>query len=214
MKNLVLPAIVLAIVFSVSSCAYQNKQQRGTAVGAGVGAAAGAALGQAIGGNHQSTLWGAAIGAVVGGLAGNQIGGYMDRQEEALRQALAESESASIRREHDVLVATFKSDIFFKFDSAALLPGAFQEIDRVATVFNRFPQTTIRIEGHTDTTGTENYNQQLSEKRAKSVSDALVRQYVDSRRITTIGLGETQPISSDHAMNRRVKIVIEPIQQG
>jgi outer membrane protein OmpA-like peptidoglycan-associated protein len=206
--------IFLGITLITASCATQTKQQKGTAVGAGVGAAAGAALGQAIGRNTESTLIGAAIGAAVGGLAGNQIGAYMDRQERDLRNAVATSEAASVQRDQDVLTATFKSDVFFNVDSATLLPGAQPELDRVAGILNQYPQTTIRVEGHTDATGPEDYNQKLSEKRARAVADALVQRNVSPQRITTVGFGESEPISSEHAMNRRVNIVITPIRQG
>lgn len=157
-KNKMLIVVCGTFLF-LSSCANQTKQQKGTAVGVGVGTIAGAALGQAIGRDRQATLWGAAIGAAVGGIAGNQIGAYMDRQEQELRNAIAASaastaaaEQASVQREADVLTATFKSDVFFKVDSAVLLPGALVEMDRVADVLNRYPQTTIRVEGHTDAT--------------------------------------------------------------
>lgn len=213
MKKSIL-VIIVALSLALVSCASQTKQQKGTAVGAAVGAAAGAALGQVIGGDTEATLLGAAIGGAVGGLAGNQIGAYMDRQEQELRAALAASEAASIRREQDILTATFKSDVFFNFDSAILLPGAQAEMSRVADVLNRYPQTMIRVEGHTDTTGPEAYNQSLSEKRAQSVADGLAQRNVNPRRISTIGYGESQPISSDPATNRRVRIVIIPIQQG
>jgi outer membrane protein OmpA-like peptidoglycan-associated protein len=214
MKKITLAIILFGFVVSLTSCAYQNKQQKGTAVGAGVGAAAGAVIGQAIGRDTESTLLGAAIGAAVGGLAGNQIGAYMDRQEQALRDALAASEAASIQRNQDVLTATFKSDVYFKFDSATLLPGGQREMDRVASVLNQYPQTTIRVEGHTDATGTEEYNLQLSERRARAVADALVQRNVYPERISTVGFGESQLISSDPATNRRVNIVIEPIRRG
>ncbi|MFH0729650.1 MAG: OmpA family protein [Pseudomonadota bacterium] len=225
MQKIKMIILVCCIFFVLASCATQTKQQKGTAVGVGVGALAGAALGQAIGRDRQATLWGAAIGAAVGGIAGNQIGAYMDRQEQELRNALeasaassaasaAAAENASIQREADVLTATFKSDVFFKVDSAVLLPGALAEMDRVAGVLNRYPQTTIRVEGHTDATGREDHNLVLSEMRAKAVADALYQRNVSPDRISTIGYGETQPISSDNAMNRRVNIVITPIRQG
>jgi outer membrane protein OmpA-like peptidoglycan-associated protein len=212
---------VLSMTMGLVSCAMDTKQQQGTAIGAGVGAIAGAALGQAIGRDTKGTVLGAAIGAAVGGLAGNQIGAYMDRQEQELRNAIAAAnastaaaEAASVEREADVLTATFKSDVFFGSGSAVLFPGAHPELDRVANVLNRYPQTMIRIEGHTDTTGRADHNQVLSEKRAKAVADALYQRNVSPERISTIGYGESQPISSDHAMNRRVSIVITPIRQG
>jgi outer membrane protein OmpA-like peptidoglycan-associated protein len=200
------------MVFVLGACAYQNKQQKGTAVGALIGAAAGAIVGQASGHDTESTLKGAAIGAAVGGLAGNQIGAYMDRQEAALRNAMAASQAASIQREQNILTATFKGDVFFEYDSATILSGGYADIANLANVLNQYPNTTIRVEGHTDTQGSEEYNQKLSERRAQAVSTALIQQGVMQSRITTIGYGESQPISSDHAMNRRVKVVIEPVQ--
>ena len=196
------------------ACAASTNQERHTGTGAAVGAGVGAILGQAIGQDTEGTLIGAGIGAVLGGIAGNQIGAYMDRQEQALRNAIAQSEAASIQREQDVLTATFKSDLFFDFDSAQLKPGGYAELGRVATVLNTYPQTLIRVEGHTDTRGSDAYNQQLSERRAEAVKQALVQRGVDPMRIQAIGFGETQPISSSDAMNRRVNIVIDPIRQG
>lgn len=200
------------MVLAFSSCATQQKT--GTAVGSGVGAAVGAGLGQAIGGDTEATLLGAGIGAVVGGLTGNQIGAYMDRQEQALRDAAAASDATSIRRSQDVLTATFKGDVFFDFDSAVLKPGAYTEINRIAGVLRQYPQTRITVAGHTDATGSEAYNLKLSQRRANAVRNALVQRGVDARRIHTVGYGESQPISSVDAMNRRVEIIITPIEKN
>lgn len=194
----------------LTACAGANKQQTGTGVGAAAGAGIGAILGQAIGHNTTSTLVGAGIGALIGGIAGNQIGAYMDSQEQDLRQV----EAASIQRDQDVLTASFKSDMFFDYDSATIKPGAYRELDRVADVLNKYPQTTIRVEGHTDSRGSDQYNQQLSERRANSVKNALAQRGIDARRIEAVGYGESQPISSSDAMNRRVNIVITPIRQN
>jgi outer membrane protein OmpA-like peptidoglycan-associated protein len=206
--------VSIALVTFMFSCAGPTQQESGTKTGALIGAAAGALLGQAIGRNTAATILGAGIGAALGGIAGNQIAAYMDRQEQALRGAMAESDAVNIQRNQDVLMATFKGDIFFDTNSSTLKPGAYSEIDRISKVLNNYPQTTIKVEGHTDATGPEDYNQRLSEKRAETVKDALVKKAVDPRRINAVGYGESQLISSDNATNRRVSIVIVPIQQG
>ncbi len=215
MKNFVIVVLCLLLSISLFSCAtLDTNQKQGTAVGAGVGAGVGAILGQVIGKDTESTLIGAGIGAALGGVAGNQIGRYMDMQEKELRDALAASEAASIRREQDILRATFKGEAFFDVNSTALKPGGYAELERVAQVLNKYPQTTIEIGGHTDTRGAAEYNQDLSLKRAGSVRDTLIQNGVAQERMTIVGYGESRPISSDHAMNRRVEIIIVPIRQG
>jgi outer membrane protein OmpA-like peptidoglycan-associated protein len=95
-----------------------------------------------------------------------------------------------------------------------LKPGAYSEINRVANILNQYPETMIRVEGHTDTKGSEAYNQKLSERRAESVKSALVQRGIHAARIETAGLGKSMPISSDDAANRRVDIVIVPVRRG
>ena len=204
----------LAIALLAFACAGTTHKESGAKTGVLIGTAGGAILGQVIGGDTEATLLGAGIGAVVGGLAGHQVGSYMDKQEQELRDAMAASDAVSIQRTLDVLTATFKGEVFFDFDSSTLKSGAYAEIGRVANVLNQYPQTTIRIEGHTDSKGSEVYNQVLSEKRAEAVKAALTQRGVDPRRIQSVGFGESQPISSEDAMNRRVSIVIIPITQG
>lgn len=211
MKKSISIILSLALTICFYSCAGPTYQERGTKAGALIGTVGGAILGQVIGRNTEATLLGAGIGAVLGGLSGHQIGAYMDRQEQELRAALAASEAASIRRTQNVLTATFQSEVMFDFDSATLKPGAYAEIGRVTNVLNRYTQTAIRVEGHTDSKGSESYNQDLSARRAQAVKSALVQRGVDSRRIQIVGFGESQPISSNEAMNRRVNIVIIPI---
>ncbi len=210
MKKTIAIMAILVLAISLFSCAGPTQKEKGAKTGALIGAPGGAILGQAIGGHTESTLLGAAVGTAVGGIAGHQIGAYMDRQEQELKTAMASSEAASIRRTHDILTATFRSEYLFDFDSSTLKPGAYSEIGRVADVLNRYPQTTIRVEGHTDSKGPEAYNQTMSEKRAVAVKNALTQRGVDPTRIQTVGFGESQPISSNDAMNRRVVIVIIP----
>jgi outer membrane protein OmpA-like peptidoglycan-associated protein len=214
MKKHLVNAVLLLAVLSLAACANPSKQQQGTGIGAAAGAGLGAILGQVIGGDTEATLLGAGIGAAVGALAGNQVGKYMDQQEQDLRNAMAQSEAASIQRDQEVLRATFKSEMLFDFDSATLKAGAYPELDRVANVLNKYPKTTILIQGHTDASGPEDYNQALSEKRAQAVKNALIQRGVQEVRLYAVGYGESQPISSDPAANRRVTIVIEPVTKG
>jgi len=211
-------AIFIAVALTIAGCAQpMTKTQKGAAIGTGVGAAAGAGLGQAIGGDTKATLLGAGIGAVVGGLAGGGIGRYMDNQEAAMRQQLASVEGASIQRNADLLAVTFKSDVLFDTNSSALKAGSYDEISRVAQVLVQYPETTIQIAGHTDSTGSETYNQQLSEQRAQVVKNALAGQGVNPARMMAIGYGESKPIADNNTesgrqINRRVEITIAPRQ--
>jgi outer membrane protein OmpA-like peptidoglycan-associated protein len=209
-------AVMALCALVAAGCAQpMTKTQKGTVYGTGIGAAAGAGLGQAIGGDTKATLLGAGIGAVVGGLAGAGIGKYMENQEAALQQQFAASDSASIRRDADVLAVTFKSDVLFDSGSAALKPGAYQEINRVSQVLTQYPETRIMVAGHTDSDGTEASNQELSVRRAEAVRNALVSQGVSAARINTMGFGETQPVADNNSeggkqLNRRVVVTIVP----
>ncbi|MCK4537146.1 MAG: OmpA family protein, partial [Desulfuromonadales bacterium] len=170
---------------------------------------------QVIGGDTEATLLGAGIGAVLGGVAGGSVGRYMDNQEAALRQQFAASENANIQRNANLLAVTFKSDVLYDIDSATLKPGAYTEIGRVAQVLNQYPQTTIMVAGHTDSSGSETYNQNLSERRATSVKNALIDQGVAAMRIAASGYGEAQPVASNYTaegrqLNRRVVVTIAP----
>ncbi|MEA1967360.1 MAG: OmpA family protein [Thermodesulfobacteriota bacterium] len=204
--------VIACLAMFVVSCAGTTNTQRKTKEGVLVGAGLGAILGQVIGGDTEGTLIGAGIGAALGGVAGSQIGAYMDQQEAALRNAVAASNAASVQREQNILTATFKSNTFFNFDSAILKTGAYSELDRVARVLKDYPQTRIQVQGHTDSKGSEQYNLRLSQKRAQAVTNALIQRGVDPVRIETIGFGESQPVSSNAAANRRVTIVITPVQ--
>jgi outer membrane protein OmpA-like peptidoglycan-associated protein len=216
MKRLLV--LLMASTLVAAGCAApQTQTSKGALIGTGVGAAVGAGLGQVIGGDTKGTLIGAGIGAGLGALAGGSIGRYMDNQEAAMRQQLAYTESASIQRQAETIAVTFKSDVLFDVGSSSIKPGGMTELNRVAQVLTQYPQTTILIAGHTDSTGAEDMNQRLSEQRALSVKNTLVSQGVDGRRMNTIGFGESKPIADNNneggrQLNRRVEITITPIQ--
>jgi outer membrane protein OmpA-like peptidoglycan-associated protein len=202
-------------IFLLTSCAAQNKTQQGAQYGAGGGAIAGALIGQLIGGNTESTLIGAAIGAAVGGATGAGVGKMMDNQERDMRQALANSEAAAVRREGNLLAITLKGDVTFDHNSAMVRPGLYPEVDRIANVMVQYPETVIRVEGHTDSSGTEQYNLDLAARRAAAVKELIVQKGVSSSRIETVTYGETRPIATNETesgrqMNRRVEIMIAP----
>ncbi|MDY6863996.1 MAG: OmpA family protein [Thermodesulfobacteriota bacterium] len=209
----------ILVSFIAAGCAGTReivKERKKTTIGAVAGAVTGAGVGYAAGKGK-----GAAIGAVVGAIAGGSIGHMMDKQEREFREALAASESASIQRvkeaEQEAIILTFKSDTLFGFDSAIIKPEFYSEIDRVASILNRYSQTNIRIEGHTDSTGDETYNLKLSERRADAVKNALVAKGVDTARITIVALGESKPVASNDTtegrqQNRRVSIIVVPVQ--
>jgi len=206
--------IGMAVVVCIGCASMGEKEQTGTAIGAGTGAVVGGVIGAATGSKNQreKAAVGAAAGAVIGGLLGNRIGAYMDKQEADLRNAMASTISqnnATIQRNNEqMLTATFKSDLFFDVNSSTIKPGGYAELDRVANVLAQYPQTMIRVEGHTDQTGSEQYNLQLSERRANAVKNALTQKGIDAARITPVGMGECCPVSSDNAANRRVSMVL------
>ena len=229
MKRIFTIIVVASLVSALTSCAGSTRREQTAGTGVAVGAGVGAILGQAIGRDTKSTVLGAGIGAMLGGIAGDQMGAYMDRQEEDMRRAVAASEESARKREaayraetqavivertQDVLSTTFRSEVLFDFDSAEIKPGGRSELARVAGVLNKYPQTTILVEGHTDQTGTEEYNLRLSERRALAVKEALEAEGVGPYRIRAAGYGKARPISSDNAANRRVTIVIEPVAKG
>jgi outer membrane protein OmpA-like peptidoglycan-associated protein len=215
-------ALLLVAALIMPGCAAMQENRK-TTIGAGAGAVVGAGVGYALGKGK-----GAAIGAVVGGLAGGVIGHYMDKQEREFKQALAESQAREqaaimqgVQREKDALIITFKSDVMFDSNSSIIKSAAYAsgEIDRVAQILNKYPDTTIKVVGYTDNKGSETYNQQLSEQRANSVKNALVVKNVQAARISALGMGESNPIADNateggRQLNRRVAIIIEPTPQA
>ena len=164
----------------------------------------------------KGAAYGAAGGAVAGA-AGAGVGKMMDDQERDMRETLAASEAAAIRREGDLLAISLKGDVTFDYDSAILRPGLYSEIDRISNVLIKYPETVIRVEGHTDITGSESYNMILSQRRADSVKNLIVQRGVSLTRIETMPYGESMPIADNsteagRSMNRRVEIKIAPTQ--
>ena len=185
-----------------------------TVVGGLGGAAAGAAVG-AIGGAIAGDAGkGAAIGAAVGGLAGLGIGAYMDKQEAELRRRLAGTGVRVVRAGDDIRLI-MPSDITFDVDRAEIRPRFFRTLNAVATVLNGFPETSVVVTGHTDSTGSAAHNQRLSERRAMAVVRYLQAQGVNPARLEAVGMGERMPVASNaseqgRARNRRVEIRIRP----
>lgn len=211
-------SVFLCFIFLLSGCAStgtMSKGQTGGLVGATGGAVAGAILGQAIGHDTKGTLIGAAIGAAIGGAGGYGVGRMMDNQERDMRAALETSEAAAVTREGNLLAITFKGDVTFDTNSTEVRKGLYSEINRVAGVLNQYPQTLIRVEGHTDSVGSDAYNMDLSRRRANSVKNLLVQRGVAANRIEVVGYGETMPVATNSTeagrqMNRRVEIKIAP----
>jgi Outer membrane protein and related peptidoglycan-associated (lipo)proteins len=201
--------VFVIIIILLTSCATEHKK---TAVGAGAGAVIGGGLGAIIGHQTGHAGAGAAIGAATGALIGGGIGYYLDKQAADLRRV---QEIQNVRQERDRLIATMSNSLLFDVNSAVIKPGGIDGLTKVADVLNRYPETTITVKGHTDSTGSEVYNQDLSEKRARSVADFLVGRGVDPGRVTSIGYGESLPIAGNDTeagrlQNRRVEIEIIP----
>lgn len=203
-----------AILLSLASCtSLDTNQKHRSAAGAGVGPGIGAIPGQANGKASETAIIGAGVGTASGGLAERQVGGYMDKQEQELRDAMAQSKAAGIGRNQDALTVTFKGQALFHHDSTVLLPGGYSQILRVVSVLNKYSETQIEVNSHTDATGSEQDNRRLSQRRAESVKNTLVREGVAPQRVVARGYGASQSRSSANAMDRRVEIVIIPLKR-
>lgn len=206
MKFLKLSLVLVMSLCIISSCANWSKTAKGGAIGTAGGAAVGAGVGKLAG----NTAVGAIMGAAIGGVAGASIGAYMDKQADEMRDDL---EGASIERVGEGIKITFDSGILFDVNKADLKPAAKQNITQLSETLKKYDDTNILIEGHTDDSGAEDYNQTLSEKRAASVADYLNSLGVANSRVTTTGYGELQPIAenssaSGREQNRRVEVAI------
>lgn len=185
-----------------------QQTQQGALIGAGVGALAGALTGD----DSDERLRNAAIGAAAVGAVGAAVGYSLDRQEAELRAELGQG---TITNTGNQLVVTLPQDVLFATDSASVSGGSQSDLLAVATSLNRYPQSTVNVIGHTDNTGDAAYNQDLSERRAQSVSSVLISGGVAPQRINAVGRGENQPVASNQTeagrqQNRRVEIIITP----
>ncbi len=215
--------LVIAASFTVAGCqttdAYTGEQKvNKTTKGAGIGALAGAVLGAATGDNSKERRKRALIGAGVGALAGGGVGAYMDKQEAKLRAQL-QGTGVSVTRSGNDLILNMPGNITFKTASSDLNSNFYGVLDSVTLVLKEFDKTLIDVEGHTDSDGTDAYNQQLSLQRANSVGMYLQSHGVNGQRIVTFGAGEARPIASNTTpdgkqQNRRVELKLQPITQG
>lgn len=209
MRSLVIVIMIVNLVFFGIGCG-MSKAQKGAVIGAGTGAAAGAAIGKKAG----DTAAGAVAGAAVGGVAGGLIGKYMDKQAEEVKQEVQGAKVERTGEGEDAKVnITFESGFLFDIDKAELKADTIANLDKLAEILKKYPDTNILIEGHTDSTGKEDYNMALSERRAKAVQNYLIQQGVDDSRMTVKWYGETRPIASNDTeegrrQNRRVEISI------
>ncbi|MGE5364917.1 MAG: OmpA family protein [Bacteroidota bacterium] len=207
MKRAITSSVLIILIMALLSAGCgTNKATRGGAIGA----AAGGVIGGAIGSRSGNTAVGAIIGAAVGGTAGALIGNYMDKQAEEMKRDV---EGARVERIGEGIKITFPSGILFETNSSELQPEAQDNIVKLAKILNKYKDTNVLIEGHTDSDGTDAYNQKLSERRAAAVTQYAESNGVSSSRITMKGYGESQPVASNDSpdgkrQNRRVEIAI------
>jgi outer membrane protein OmpA-like peptidoglycan-associated protein len=214
LQRAVAGSLIVALTVPVAGCATNpdgSAEWKRTGIGAGAGAAIGAGAGALLGGKKRAgrgALMGAAAGAIVGGAIGN----YMDRQAAEMKRRLPD---AAVERQGDKLYVALPSGILFDTDRAVVRADARQSLAAAADVLRKYPDTYITVEGHTDSTGSADYNQQLSERRAGAVRAVLVQGGVPAARLTVKGYGEGDAIADNSTpegrqANRRVQLEIRP----
>lgn len=204
-------AVIIALTTVLPACSSMSKTQKGAVIGAAAGGAAGAVIGKKVG----STAKGAIIGAAVGGTAGAIIGRRMDKQAEELAMEIP---GARVERVGEGIVVTFDSGLLFGYDSDAITGAARENLTNLAESLRKYQDTDVLIVGHTDATGSDSYNQRLSERRAAAASAFLASNGVERARVRPTGRGEVEPIESNEtsegrAQNRRVEVVIVANEQ-
>jgi outer membrane protein OmpA-like peptidoglycan-associated protein len=206
MKRILTLFVLMVFLLAATNCASWNKTTRGAVIGGAGGAVLGGVIGHAAG----STLLGAILGAAVGGAAGAFIGNYMDKQAAEMQRDL---EGAEVQRIGEGIKITFDSGILFDIDKSDLRPVSQTNLAELAKILNKYPDTNILIEGHTDNTGSDDHNMTLSKARAQAVAFYMATLEVKSARFSTAGYGETQPIVMNDTpegrqKNRRVDIAV------
>lgn len=206
MKRVLVLFVMMALVVSGIGCASMKKRDKGAVIGATAGAVIGGVIGKQAG----NTAVGAILGAAIGGAAGAYIGNYMDKQAEEMKRDI---DGATIERVGEGIKITFNSGILFDVNKSDLRAEAKTNIDKLAVILNKYPDTKIVVEGHTDSDGSDDYNLKLSQLRAQSVANYVSIQQVDPTRFTIMGYGESQPVAGNDSpegkqQNRRVEIAI------
>ncbi|MDF0718611.1 MULTISPECIES: OmpA family protein [Chryseobacterium group] len=211
LRNTYIAGITAALMLtSCETIQNSNHQQRGTVVGASTGAVIGGVLGNNVGKGGNAPA-GAVLGGIIGGVAGNVIGRKMDQQAKEIKQTLP---GAEVERVNEGIKVTLPERMVnFGFDSSELSATSRANLDKLADILKNNEDTNINIYGHTDSKGTDSYNQALSERRAAAVKSYLVGKGVASSRMYTMGMGESDPKSSNdteagRADNRRVEFAI------
>jgi outer membrane protein OmpA-like peptidoglycan-associated protein len=202
--SLTLLFTILAIL--LSGCKTMTKSQKGAVIGGTSGAVIGGVVGHTMG----NTAMGAIIGAAAGGVAGGVIGHKMDKQAEEIAKEMGDAE---VIREGEGIVIKFKEKVLFAYDRSDLNATAKTNLDKLKNILLKYPETNITVIGHTDSKGSESYNQTLSESRATAVTNYASQNGIDKARLTAIGKGESDPIATNDteegsASNRRVEFVI------
>ena len=216
-----LPAIMV-MALALTACEtldpYTGEKKVSNATkGAAIGAAAGAVVGAISGDNSRERRQRALIGAGVGGLAGGAVGVYMDNQEAELRREL-EGTGVSVTRIGDEITLNMPSNITFAFGSADLDARFFPVLDSVSKVVKKYNQTLIEVAGHTDSVGSFDSNQSLSERRANTVAQYMISKGIVRDRTIVVGAGENMPVADNNtaegrALNRRVELSLLPIRK-
>ena len=202
--------LTLSLIVSCNAVKNANNTQKGAAIGAAGGTVIGGVIGNNVG--KGNTALGAIIGAVVGGAAGGYIGNRMDRQAERIEEEIP---GAEVKRVGEGINVTFNEEagVYFDTNKSDVKGTSATTLDKLAGIFQEYPQSIILVEGHTDSAGPEDYNWKLSQQRAESVTKYLVSKGISNGRFTTKWYGETQPratneTSEGKAKNRRVELAI------